>query len=150
MTQPSYFLMPLPAPIWSTNADRNLNPYTRAERIKLWKTATRHHYQRIYGRSPQVPSVVSLFIPVKDRRKRDPHNFCGTVLKAVIDGLVQAGAWPDDTPEYVGHREPVFQHKGRLVIISWSPMPERKEHEGVDFGDSHLTTENQVRRRGTG
>jgi len=45
-------------------------------------------------------------IPFPQRRIRDPHNYCGTVVKAVIDGLVMGGAWPDDTPEYVGHLEP--------------------------------------------
>ena len=129
------FSMPLPAPIWSTNADRNMNAYERAERIKLWKTATRYHYQNEFHGKGQMPSVVRLVLPVPDRRKRDPHNFCGTVLKAVVDGLVQAGAWPDDTPDFVGHREPEFLLKGRLVVVSWSPMPERTEHEGMDFAD---------------
>jgi hypothetical protein len=109
--------MPLPDVIWSTN----------------------HHYRRIYMKNPQPPSVVSLTLPVKDRRKRDPHNYCGTVLKAVIDGLVQAGAWPDDTPEYVGHREPVFRLGGKYVVIEWSPL-ERTEHEGMDIGDLDLPT----------
>ena len=130
---------PLPSAIWSTNDERKLHHYDRAERIKEWKTAVRYHYQRIYGRSPQPPSVIQITIPVKDRRRRDPHNYCGTVLKAVIDGLVQAGAWPDDTPEYVGHREPILVVGAKHVVVSWSPL-ERTEHEGMDSGDSALPT----------
>lgn len=126
---PFWFEMLVPAPIWSTNQDRNLNPYTRAERIGLWKMATHSGYARAYGHMDQPPSVVTLTLSVRDKRRRDPHNYCGTVLKAVIDGLVRAGAWPDDTPEYVGHREPVFRvakDKLMTVTISWTPM-ERTE-----------------------
>lgn len=135
--QPRVVTMPLPAKVWSTNEDRNLNPYERAARIKAWKEATIVHYRKAYGRMDQAPSVVQVMLPVPDRRRRDPHNYCGTVLKAVIDGLVKAGAWPDDTPDYVGHREPVLVHKGRHVVITWSPMPERTEDgsEGMELGE---------------
>ncbi len=51
------------------------------------------------------PSVVQIDIPFTQNRRRDPHNYCGTVLKAIIDGLVEINYWPDDTPEWVGHRE---------------------------------------------
>ena len=53
---------PLPSAIWSTNDERKLHHYDRAERIKEWKTAVRYHYQRIYGRSPQPPSVIQITI----------------------------------------------------------------------------------------
>lgn len=98
---------------WSTNQDRRINPYDRAEMVKLWKESARHAYRRLVvankapGKGYGHKVVVMLDIPVADdHRRRDPHNYCGTVLKAVIDGLVKAGMAPDDTPEYVGHREP--------------------------------------------
>lgn len=56
-----------------------------------------------------------------DRRRRDPHNFAPT-LKHVIDGLVDAGLWPDDTPEYVRTLEPALAvRRDRLVRISITP-----------------------------
>ena len=59
--------------------------------------------------------------PVVDRRRRDPHNFAPT-LKHVIDGLVDAGLWPDDTPEYVRTLEPALAvRRDRLVRISITP-----------------------------
>lgn len=60
--------------------------------------------------------IVQVEIPFTRHRRRDPHNYCGTIVKAIIDGLIHAGAWPDDTPEYVGHREPVITD-GELVVV---------------------------------
>ena len=54
-----------------------------------------------------VPCTVQLLVPVRDRRRRDPHNYFATV-KPVIDGLVLAGLWPDDTPEWVRTIEPAL------------------------------------------
>ena len=42
-------------------------------------------------------------------------------MKAVIDGLVYAGAWEDDTPEYVEHLSPAL-YKGDQVIVEMFPM----------------------------
>lgn len=110
-----------PARAWSTNEDRNLNHYVRAELIKEWKEATIAAYWSEYGRKPQPEgkAVITVTIPVTKNIRRDPHNYCGTVVKAIIDGLIVAGAWPDDTPEYVGHREPVFELGGEIVVVRW-------------------------------
>lgn len=123
---------PVPAKPWSTNQDRNLNPYERAGRIKQWKGATRLVYWQAHSLKGLEayfggPGLVRVHIPFSQKRKRDPHNYCGTVVKAVIDGLVMAGAWPDDTPEHVGHREPVL-YKGDKVIVEITPM-ERTESD---------------------
>jgi hypothetical protein len=109
-------------PPWSTNQDRNLNKYKRAERIREWKSAARvafigymnyHHpgHSRLLN-----PAIVQVTIPFTVDRIRDPHNYCGTVLKAVIDGLVKGGAWPDDSPEWVGHREPILRKGGEVWV----------------------------------
>lgn len=115
------FEMPLPAKIWSTNDDRRLHHAIRAGLVKDWKIATRYHYQVNFGRTRQKPSIVQVHIPIPDNRRRDPHNYCGTVMKAMIDGMVMADAWPDDTPEYVGHREPIL-YRGEVVKMTWTLM----------------------------
>lgn len=115
------FEMPLPAKIWSTNDDRRLHHSDRARLIKDWKIATRYHYQISFGRQHQPPSIIQVKIPVADNRRRDPHNYCGTVMKSMIDGMVMATAWPDDTPDYVGHREPIL-YRGDVVVMTWTPM----------------------------
>lgn len=42
---------------------------------------------------------------VADRRRRDPSNVMPT-QKAVVDGLVDAGVVPDDTPDFVVEEMP--------------------------------------------
>jgi hypothetical protein len=113
-----------PAKPWSTNQDRNLNQYVRHELIHHWKQVTKYEFISYVNRNdlrlPLEPGVVTVAIPFSQNRRRDPHNYCGTVVKAVIDGLVLAGAWPDDTPEWVGHREPVLV-AGNVVVVAIDP-----------------------------
>jgi hypothetical protein len=125
------FAFEVPDKVWSTNQDRNLNPYARAERILAWKTATQLGWASYCNRRGTTrklePSLVRVSIPFKQRRRRDPHNYCGTVVKAILDGLVLAGAWSDDTPEYVEHLAPSLPVGGpQFVKISiWQKGPAR-------------------------
>lgn len=111
---------PPPTKPWSTNDDRRFHPHQRAEHIRQWKTATLIAWRQAEHGPLGQRGVVTLQIPFAQNRRRDPHNYCGTVLKAVVDGLVRAGVWPDDTPEWVGHREPVLL-KGGLVVVTIEP-----------------------------
>lgn len=111
---------PPPGKPWSTNKDRNLHPQERAGRIAEWKGVTKAAYVGWCGRRrvrrALNPALVRVHIPFSVNRRRDPHNYCGTVVKAIIDGLVLAGAWEDDTPEFVEHLAPVL-YKGDEVIV---------------------------------
>jgi hypothetical protein len=69
---------------------------------------------------PHGPSFVRLHIDVPDRRRRDPANLT-PVTKAVVDGLVDAGVWPDDTPDWITTIEP------RLTPTDQRPMHTRVE-----------------------
>ena len=100
--------------VWSTNDERNLNKFKRNALVQSWKSDTAAAWLTVdrsekdrYPKEDEwfAPSVVRLHIGFKQRRRRDPHNYCGTVLKSVVDGLVGVGLWPDDTPDWVGHRE---------------------------------------------
>ena len=116
-----------PAKPWSTNEDRNLHYMERRGLIDAWKDATIYAYishmnKAGLGRRLH-PMFVTVTIPFPRNRRRDPHNYCGTVVKAVIDGLVLAGAWEDDTPEYVRHIEPVLMvDKAMTVKIELEEM----------------------------
>lgn len=60
---------------------------------------------------PPVEKVdVTMTWTVKDRRRRDAENPVAT-LKALCDGLVDAGIVPDDTPEYMHKNMPVIQYE---------------------------------------
>jgi hypothetical protein len=51
------------------------------------------------------PIAVEMTWYVNDKRKRDEENTIPT-LKALCDGLVDAGVVPDDTPEYMRKEMP--------------------------------------------
>lgn len=76
-----------------------------------------------------VPCDVYVTIPFDvtpgqwEGKRRDPHNYVGTVCKAIIDQLVEQGAWPDDTPEWVTVHEPTLV-RGNEVVVSLVPRGE--------------------------
>lgn len=96
----------------------------RHKLVDEWKTATFWSFMSATGRAVgQKPSFVTVTIPFSTKRRRDPHNYCGTVVKSIIDGMVTAGAWKDDTPEYVRHIEPVLiVDKSGLVTVLLEAM----------------------------
>lgn len=126
------FTFPRPDKPWSTNQDRNLHPIERHKLVTAWKEGAGWGWKKANIRkcyccegnhnlcSHLSPRIVQVTIPFDTNRKRDPHNYCGTVVKAIIDGLVEQYVWPDDTPEYVGHREPELT-KGTLVTVKLHP-----------------------------
>ena len=86
----------------------------RAQRrlTRAWRTAAYTFALSQLGRAPserrRPPCFVRVEFPVPDPgRRRDPHNTAPTV-KAIIDGLVDAGVWPDDTDEFVIVVDPRF------------------------------------------
>ena len=65
---------------------------------------------------PQPPSLVRVSFPVKQNRRRDPHNAAPTI-KAIVDGLVDAGVWVDDSDDYVIVLDPRFHKEPADVVI---------------------------------
>lgn len=59
------------------------------------------------GVRPQMHVIVQLHYAPQDRRRRDPSNLMAT-QKAAVDGLVDAGVVPDDTPLFVTELMPVI------------------------------------------
>lgn len=66
------------------------------------------------------PSNIQVTIPFNTNRRRDPHNYTGTVVKAVVDGLTRAGLWPDDNVEHVTVLDPILV-VGTEVIVTITP-----------------------------
>jgi hypothetical protein len=62
------------------------------------------------------PITVQVVIPFRVGRRRDPHNYTSTVVKAVVDGLVRARIVPDDNPTWVTVLDP-------LLVIQKDPAP---------------------------
>jgi hypothetical protein len=97
---------------------------------KEWRDLAYFHWCKAHpgagpsGRKAPTPGVVHVTIPFAVHRRRDPINYAKTV-KHIVDGLVLAGAWPDDTLEYVEQQIPTLVDGKKLpVLVRISTRPE--------------------------
>lgn len=81
-----------------------------------WKIVPAEQRSRIVNR----PCYVEMQIAFSENRRRDPHNYVDTVVKAVVDQLVKQGVWPGDDPRWVKTAEPTLvvgdECKVRLIL----------------------------------
>jgi crossover junction endodeoxyribonuclease RusA len=114
-TKPPELVLEFQAPTqpMSENAARGLHWAKARKALKPWHdaawAATRNQITR--GRVPWLGHravTIQASIPFTTHRRRDPHNYVGTVVKAMVDGVVRAGLVPDDTPEWVEVLEPIL------------------------------------------
>lgn len=75
--------------------------------------------------------MVTVALPVYGLYRRDPHNFFVTV-KHVVDGLVDAGVWPDDTPDWVTTTEPTLEPSTDRIGVVVVSITERPTTTGQD------------------
>jgi len=103
--------------LWSTN-DR-VHWSERSRMTKLWRegVAWEAKRQRLRWTVQRRPAYVEVHLPVPDRRRRDPSNYVGTIVKAIVDGLVDGGLWPDDHPAFVQVAEPVLVPKAATFQV---------------------------------
>ena len=103
--------VPAPGPYMSMN-DRD-HWRTKAAKVKAWRVRSSHvAAHTVTTTAPGYlcrlpPCTITCAIDVPDKRRRDPHNYYPTI-KACVDGMVDAGLWLDDTPEFVTTVEPTF------------------------------------------
>jgi hypothetical protein len=119
-------VFPLPADIISMN---EAGSFGRRRKEQAWRDAAYFYYCAEFpGIGPKgralPPSEVHTVLPVTTQRRRDPINFAKTV-KHVVDGITMAGAWPDDTPDYVTQHVPslkLFTNGATpLVVVRITP-----------------------------
>lgn len=93
------------------NLNQRTHWSTRSRSVKQWRHAAAFAALEQLGTTPAAracrPCFVAVQLPVTDSRKRDPHNYTPTI-KAIVDGLVDAGAWPDDHAGWVTTIEPAL------------------------------------------
>lgn len=99
---------PPPAVPLSVN-DAPMSGFARNRQLKPWRLRAfaAGHNLVMAGWAP-APITVQATLPFATRRRRDPHNYTGTVVKSMVDGLVSAGVVPDDTAEWVTVMDPVL------------------------------------------
>lgn len=70
------------------------------------------HEAYIQAKAAGIPALERIQVEVhyvpRDRRRRDPLNLVAT-LKAIEDGIVDAGVIPDDTPDHSVPTMPIIQ-----------------------------------------
>lgn len=96
---------------------RDLEPWRQLCQI-AWRQ-NRAYWWKVKNK----PVLVKVYLPFPDERRRDPHNYVGTMVKALVDSLTTKtekvetgkashmvllfdGCWPDDTPAWVETSEP--------------------------------------------
>lgn len=96
----------------------------RARLTRIWRTTTALHAHRTLGlgraKRAQPPSYVRVTFPVTVNRRRDADGPAPTT-KAIVDGLVDAGLWPDDTPEWVETLGSRFAKGADVVVVEIIP-----------------------------
>lgn len=99
------------------------------KRAKAWRTRSAEAAREQVGHE-LGPCIVAVTLPALHRIARDPHNYFATV-KPIVDGLVDAGLWPDDTPTWVTTVEPTLVPVGRAAwptacaTVTLTPRTER-------------------------
>lgn len=106
-----------PTPPLSINQERTMHWAARNRRLDPWKITTfwLAKEAKLPAAIAGAPTTVTVALPVVGDYRRDPANYYPTV-KAVVDGLVLAGVWPDDTPEYVTVNEPILWHEAHAEV----------------------------------
>lgn len=108
------------APDVLLNMNDRLHWAVKMRRTRDWRTAAGYAALAAIGYT-LPPCWVHLTLPVRDQRRRDPMNYAPT-LKAVVDGMVDAGLWADDTPEFVTCVEPKLEKRAvRYVTVELVP-----------------------------
>jgi crossover junction endodeoxyribonuclease RusA len=107
-----------PAPADMITLNDRLHRMKEAALIVAWREAVGWQALAKFRRTHHLPpSIVDVALPVKGKRRRDPHNWTPTA-KAALDGLVDAGWWPDDNSDWVTLLEPTLVLNGDVVTVT--------------------------------
>lgn len=109
---------------WMT-ANQRLHWRSRAATTRQWRDVGA-------WRARKLPTIARAHVVCEmrfaDKRRRDPANWAPTV-KAIIDGFVDAGVFPDDNYQHVVGPDmrlgPVVGHAEETVIVHIFPIAEQ-------------------------
>ncbi len=91
-------MIPAPARLLTTNAERRLHWSERAEVVRSWRVAA-----QVYARQARVPALrwAEVEFAIAKRGRAADAGAHHPVTKAVLGGLVDAGVLADDDPAHV-------------------------------------------------
>lgn len=118
MAPASPVTLTFPKPGRAVTANDRLHWAAKRRQLAPWRAAVRYAWLQA-GRPTPGPCTVQIAFPVPDKRRRDPSNLMPT-QKAMLDELVKAGCWPDDTPEWVIEEMPTV-YVGTDVVLTITP-----------------------------
>ena len=84
---------------WTTNGERAGNRWQRAELVKTWRSA--FHVLAKSEKSPEMEWISVTVEPHQKGGRLQDVGACNPSVKAAIDGIVDAGVLPDDSPKYM-------------------------------------------------
>lgn len=109
-----------PAPARLLNLNDRMHWAAKGRLVKEWRNATAWRALEMFPRAssePLPPSIIDIALPVRVRRRIDPSNLSMT-SKCIVDGLVDAGWWSDDSSEFVTVLEPSIVVGGPVTITA--------------------------------
>lgn len=109
-----------PALVWSEN--ESMHWAAKAALRRTWRQAAAVYTLNVCRRNkiPQpLPTMahVQVTLPFVTKQKRDAHNYTGTVVKSIVDGLRDAHLLVDDDTEHVTVADPILDVGGRVVEV---------------------------------
>ena len=114
------FELRFPRPDRPLSINERVHWAERARRLRPWREAVWAAWAQARDRRAAIvgrPCLVEVELPfARGSGRRDPHNFTGTVVKAIVDELVRQGCWPDDTPDWVTVLDPVCTVGDEAVV----------------------------------
>ncbi len=118
-------IITFPQPATRLSMNDRLHWRKRAELTHQWRWAAMIAAKSLPWQGKELrrqlpPSFVRVTFPVTDNRRRDADNPAPTV-KAIVDGLVDCGAWSDDTPQWVETLGSRFAKGADVVTVELIP-----------------------------
>lgn len=97
--EPRHWVIGHTAPTLTTNAERRLHHFRRAEIVREWRYAF-----MVLAKAAHVPPLERASVTAQPFQERGRIGDIGSVwptIKAAIDGICDAGVLPDDDPSHL-------------------------------------------------
>lgn len=111
------FVLRVPGRLWTSNGQRRMHWGTRAGLVKGWRVAV--YWSARAAHAPSFSQAEITVQPFQAKGKLADPGAHEPAAKAAIDGLVDAGVLPDDSPVHlvaIRYRAPVRADEDALEL----------------------------------